>query len=207
MRPVRECFLVGLAVMGLAAFGLFHQAQAESCFDHDLFRWDREVNYRRALASETLAPKRATIGGRTFSTGQTDAILERALGPKCDVAEDWSERDAEHQCEYLRSLGASNSNSMHYYILEEQNRRHLAGWFRVCQWKLPGVGTLRAFLHRRASSGPAEVYLLQLVVSPIPEREVSYSKGSSLRVVRAGPPRVEWDVQRNFITIGSHDHD
>ena len=191
MRPVRECFLVGLAVMGLAAFGLFHQAQAGSCFDHDLFRWDREVNYRRALASETLAPKRATIGGRTFSTGQTDAILERALGPKYDVAEDWSERDAEHQCEYLRSLGASNSNSMHYYILEEQNRRRLAGWFRVCQWKLPGVGTLRAFLHRRASSGPAEVYLLQLVVSPIPEREVSYSKGSSLRVVRAGPPRVE----------------
>ena len=197
------CGCLGIAALAHGAVMPLRQAGAGSCFDRDLFSWDKEVDYRRALASGTLAPKRVVIRGRTVSTGLSEAALGRVLGPEFRVAENWSKRDAEQQCDYLRKLGLSNNNSMHYYILEEQNRRRLSGSFRVCEWTLTGVGTLRAFVHRPADSAVAHAYLLHLVMSPVPGETASYVKGPPVRLVRAGPPRVEWDVERNLVAIGA----
>ena len=198
-RRLGVAAVMGL-VIGLGTPG--QRASAESCFDHDLFSWDRDLDYRQALATETLLPQRVIVDGRTVSTGLSEAALERSLGTRYRVIEDWAARDAEQQCACLRSVGLSNSNSMYHYILEDRNVRRLSGSFRVCGWEIPGVGELRAFLHKPADSAVAHAYLLQLAMTPVAESTVSYARGSALRLIRSGPPRVEWDIPRNRVMIG-----
>ena len=70
MRAIASCCL-GMAALVLGAVVPPRPAAATSCFDHDLFRWDKEVDYRRALASGTLAPTRVMIRGKTASTRST----------------------------------------------------------------------------------------------------------------------------------------
>jgi hypothetical protein len=172
-----------------------------SCFDRDFASWEHSVDYRRALASETLAPDRVTVNGQAVSTALSEAALVKRLGSEYRVHEGWTARDAERQCQYLDSLARAHSNPMHYYILVDRLHERLSGSFRICEWTVRGVGRLRAFLHRPNESATARVWLLHLVMSPVPETSVAYTRSGSLHVVRRGPPKVEWDTARNRVVI------
>jgi len=47
----------------------------------------------------------------------------------------------------------------------------------------------------------AHVYFLQPAMTPVAESTMSYARGSALRLIRNGPPSVEWDIPRNRVMI------
>jgi hypothetical protein len=72
-----------------------------SCLERDLPDWEASVDYRTALASETLAPDRVTRDGQTIKTNLTETSVETALGRDFSIVEDWSQRGTEQQCAYV----------------------------------------------------------------------------------------------------------
>jgi len=161
------------------------------------------VDYREALAVETLAPDRVTIDTMQIRIGMAELKLVKLLGNTYVEHEKPEFRTKEKQWSYLHGLLQRNNNSMHYYILAElYYQKQLAGWFKVYTWHLEGVGELRSFLVSDKEEGPFRVYLLHLVLEPVAVDQVNYKMGvEGLHVVRKGVRLVEWDVDKNTVII------
>src|SRR5512147_349483 len=125
------------------------------------------VNYEQAFAAETLAPDSITINGKAVTTGMAKKTIEGLLGGAAIVVEDWRPRSDQEQCEYLLEVLRQHANSMHLYRLGDIKVKRMSGLFRVAEWQLADVGTLRAFFHKASDADPDRAYLFHLTLRPI----------------------------------------
>jgi hypothetical protein len=161
------------------------------------------VNYERAFAAETLAPDPITIDGKTVSTGMAEKTIDGLLGAAATAVEDWQQRSDQEQCDYLLEVLRRHANSMHLYKLGAIKHKRMSGLFRVAEWKLPGVGTLRAFLHKASAAGPDKAYLYHLTLVPVALDNVQRKRGKGTVLTKPGTPTVEWNVEANRIAIST----
>jgi hypothetical protein len=161
------------------------------------------LSYEKAFASDTLAPGSLVVKGRLVNTGGSEKAIATILGARPDSSSEWVSRTSDQQCEYLVGLLGEHPNPMHFYKLGDLNDRKMSGQFRVSEWKLEGVGTLRAYFHKASDSSPEQSYLYHLALVRVGSDEVHRKQGGGYVLFRNGPPRIEWDVDRNRIVIGS----
>jgi hypothetical protein len=161
------------------------------------------VNYEKAFVSETLAPDRILVNGKVVKPGMTESTLNGTLGLPSTVVEDWRQRTAQEQCEYLLELLRNHPNSMHLYKLGELKWKKMSGLFRVSEWQLPDIGTLRAFFYKPSALKSETSYLYHLTLLPTSVEKVQRKKGQNYVLIRIGASKIEWDVQTNRIVIAS----
>src|SRR5262245_37920782 len=135
------------------------------------------VNYEEALASQTLVPERILVHGKVLKPGMTESNLNAILGLTSTVVEDWRRRTDQEQCEYLLEVLRKHPNSMHLYKLGELKWKKMSGLFRVSEWQLPDVGTLRAFFYKPSAFETDTSYLYHLTLLPTPLDKVQRKKG------------------------------
>jgi hypothetical protein len=161
------------------------------------------VNYEKAFASETLAPDPISINGKVVTTGIAEKTLDGLLGVASTVVEDWQQRSDQEQCEYLLEVLRQHANTMHLYKLGVIKVKKMSGLFRVVQWELPGVGTLRAFLHKPSAAEPEAAYLYHLTLLPVPLDKVQRRKGKGYVLTKPGAPKIEWNTETNRLSIST----
>jgi hypothetical protein len=161
------------------------------------------VNYKKAFASETLAPDPISINGKVVTTGITEKTLDGVLGVASTVVEDWQQRSDQEQCDYLLELLRQHANTMHLYKLGVIKLKKLSGLFRVVKWQLAGVGTLGAFLHKRSAAEPEAAYLYHLTLLPVPLDKVKRKKGKGYVLTKPGTPKIEWNTETNRLSIST----
>jgi hypothetical protein len=159
------------------------------------------VNYERAFASETLVPDRIQTNGKVIKPGMTEREINNILGKASAVAEEQRQRSENEQCEYLLALLGQHPDSMHLYKLGELKWQKMAGYFRVSEWSLQSIGTLRIFFFK-PSEGASEIsYLHHLTLIPVPLDDVRRKKGHGYILTRRGSLPVEWNVENNTVRI------
>jgi hypothetical protein len=161
----------------------------------------QSVDYEKALASETLAPDRINVNGKVVRVGATEMYLIGALGTSSTVVEDWMQRTAPQQCEYVLDLLRNHPNSMHLYKLKKLQLDMMSGLFRVSEWELSGIGRLRAFFHKSPATNAEASYLYYLTLIPTAPGNVERSRGPGYVLTRKGAPIVKWDVRTNVVSI------
>jgi hypothetical protein len=161
------------------------------------------VNYEKAFASETLAPGTITVNGKPVTTGIAEKTIDGLLGVASTAVEDWQQRSEQEQCEYLLEVLRRHANTMHLYTLGDIKLKKLSGLFRVAEWTLPGVGTLRAFLHKPSAAESGKAYLYHLTLLPVAVDKVQRKKGKGYVLTKPGSPRIEWDIQTNRVSISA----
>jgi hypothetical protein len=159
------------------------------------------VNYEKAFAAETLAPDTITVNGKPVTIGIAEKAIDGVLGVPATVVEDWQHRNEQEQCDYLLDVLRRHANTMHLYTLGDIKLKKLSGLFRVAEWQLPGVGTLRAFLHKSSATEPEKAYLYHLTLLPVPVDKVQRKKGKGTILTKPGAPRIEWNIETNRISI------
>jgi hypothetical protein len=176
-------------------------SDADTLCWHDYPIPTTSVNYEKAFASETLAPDRISVDGRILPLGVTESSLNRVLGVPSTVVEDWQQRTDQQQCEYLLELLRNHPNSMHLYKLGQLKLKRMSGLFRVSEWRLPGVGGLRAFFYKPSTAKTEASYLYYLSLPPTSLDNVERKQGRGYVLIRTGTSKIKWDVQTNFISI------
>jgi len=159
------------------------------------------IDYQKAFAAETLAPDKIVVNGNVVDLGITEKSLEGILGLASTVAEDWQQRTDQQQCEYLLELLRKHPNSMHLYELGALKLKRMSGQFRVSEWQIPDVGTLRAFFHKPSAAQSEASYLYHLALLPTSLDKVVRKKDRGYVLIRRGPPEIRWDVRTNRISI------
>jgi hypothetical protein len=159
------------------------------------------VEYAKVFAGGTLAPDEISMNGRALGIAATQNLIEGALRSAPIVIEDWRQRTDQQQCEYLLGLLRQHPDSMQLYKLRKLQLAGMSGIFRVCEWKLPGIGALRVFFYKSSATETEKSYLYYLTLVPIAAGDVKRSKGSSYILTRRGPPEVAWNVRRNLISM------
>ena len=158
----------GLLVLTLELGQLALSSEPETLCWRDYPIPTASVNYEKAFASETLVPDRILVNGKVLKLGMTESNINGILGLSSTVVEDWQQRTDQEQCEYLLELLRKHPNSMHLYKLGELKWKKMSGLFRVSEWQLSDVGTLRAFFYKPSAAESETAYLyysnpLQLV--------------------------------------------
>jgi len=90
---------------------------------------------------------------------------------------------------------------MHLYKLADLKSKKMSGGFRVAEWQLPGVGTLRGFFWRQSDSAKDSAYLFYLNLLPTTETNVQRKQGGGYVLIRSGTPQIEWDVRANRVSV------
>jgi hypothetical protein len=160
------------------------------------------VNYEKAFAAETLAPDPIVINGKAITTGMAEKTIDNILGMAATVMQDWEQRDDQAQCDYLLDLLREHANSMHLYKLGNIKVKKMSGLFRVVEWQLPSVGTLRAFFHKSSAAEPEKAYLLHLALVPVALDKVQRRNQGAV-LTRPGSPRIEWNTEANRVRIST----
>lgn len=189
----------------LALFGYLDASIAQTSADRlcwkDFPIPTTAVDYKRALAEQTLNPQQILVDGQILKPGQSEAQVSRLLRTAPTHSADWEERTEQDQCEFLLTLLRAHPNSMHLYGLGDLKQRRMSGQFRTAEWQIMGVGRLSAYLHRRATTDPDQTYLFHLKLDPARADAVQQVRGRATVLIRPGPPRVQWDVDLNRVTI------
>jgi hypothetical protein len=162
------------------------------------------VNYEKAFVSETLVPDRILVNGKLVKPGMTESNLNDILSMTSTVVEDWRQRTDQEQCEYLLEVLRKHPNSMHLYKLGELKWKKMSGLFRVSEWQLPDVGTLRVFFYKPSALKAGVSYLYHLTLTPMPVDKVQRKKGQGYVLIRVGASKIEWNIETNRISIVSH---
>ena len=160
------------------------------------------TDYREVFANGTLFPDRVSWDSVSVRTGGTEASLAVCLPDSSEFSKSEEARTREQQWQFLRGLLHHNYTSMHYYILVPIcYYQQLAGRFKSYEWKLTGVGTIRVHLHASAEAEVFHVWLIELAMDSTGLENVRYAHPPDMVLVRDGEPRVEWDVDKNRVTI------
>jgi hypothetical protein len=157
------------------------------------------VNYEEAFASGTLAPESITINTKVLRLGMTESDLRQIVGLNSTEAEDWQERTAQQQCEYLLEILRKHPNSMHLYILGGLKLKRMSGLFRVSEWQLPRIGQLLVFFYKPYQTSVETAYLFHLTLLLATSGSVKHEKVEILKKV--GTPQITWDIATNRILI------
>jgi len=164
------------------------------------------VRYEQAFASETLAPDRISVNGKTVTLGLTEKNLNDLLRMTSTEVEDWRQRSDQEQCEYLLEVLRRHPNSMHLYKLGQIKLKKMSGLFRVAEWQLPDVGILRAFFHKPSADKPETAYLYHLTLLPVALDKVQRKSGQRYVLTKTGASKVEWDIETNRVSIATRAH-
>ena len=156
------------------------------------------VDYRQALASETLCPAVVILDGSRIAPGHNEASVIRKLGAPSRVPEPAHRRSREENVQYFRELMFKHPNTMHYYALLPLQESE--GWFKLVEWDSTPVGTIRAYLKADSASGPFLVQLLHVVLPPINPADVRSVPGQEMLLERQAPPGLTWNVSTNTIS-------
>jgi hypothetical protein len=95
---------------------------------------------------------------------------------------------------------------MHLYKLVALRLENMSGVFRISEWELPNVGTIKSFWFKPQPSGRELSYLYYFSPISIAPSDVERVKGEPYTLVRAGPPRVEWNIEKNRVSIAENRH-
>lgn len=163
------------------------------------------VDYRRALASETVCPDVVFLDGSRIATGHNEASLIRKLGEPSRIVEPSHQRSREQSVAYFRELMLRHPNTMHYYALLPLQGSE--GWFRVVEWDSTSVGIVRAYLIADSAVGPFRIQLLHVVLPPTDIAYVRYVPGQERLLERQAPPKLTWDVSTNTVTVARQSTD
>ena len=163
------------------------------------------VDYRQEFAAGTLLPDDISLDAHRIKLGMTPGALIVAFGKPTREIEAPERRSAQEQCQYLLRLLQKHPTSMQMYTLVPLRLRNMSGVFRVSEWALPNIGTIRSFWYL-PQTGREVSYLYYFSPVPIAPTKVERLKGEHLTFVRAGPPRMEWNVERNRVSMAENRH-
>jgi len=160
----------------------------------------KPVDYRQEFAGGSLLPSEIVLKAHVIKLGMTPGALVAVLGePTRQLAAE--SRSVPEQCEYLLQLLQEHPTSMHLYKLAALRLKYLAGEFRVSEWALPDVGTIKSFWYSPDHAGRELSYLYYFAPIAIAPGKVERLKGENNTLLRAGPPRMEWNIQSNRLSI------
>jgi hypothetical protein len=159
------------------------------------------VDYKRALALETLCPGLIVLEASRIATGHSEASLIRKLGTPSRVLEPNHSRSRDESLAYYRRLMLAHPNTMHYYALRSLQESAGRGWFKVVEWESTRVGKLRAYLDADTKRGPFRIQLLHIVLPPAKADAVGFIPGQSMVLERRTAPTLRWDVGTNAISV------
>ncbi|CAD6561234.1 hypothetical protein LMG28727_07368 [Paraburkholderia kirstenboschensis] len=160
------------------------------------------MHYELALATGPIVPDSVLIRGKLIRLGAAESRIADTLGQGATVVEDWQPRDVQQQCEYLLELLRLHPDSMHLYKLGELKMRKMSGWFRVLEWRLDRIGTLRAYTYRPAGARLDATYLYQFTLLSAAPGEIRRKPGGAYIMIKPRPPRIEWNIDTNRLSIG-----
>jgi len=196
--------LVGAAAPAAAAPAAPAPAAAAgpSCFTGDYPKLQLpKLDYRKAFAGSAIAPARILVGGRALTAGLSVAQIDAVLGGRSSVVSGWQPRGLEEQCRYTLEVLRRAPHSMNVYRWMDLRKRRLAGEFQIRVWRLGKLGSVRVFLHRRAGWDAARAWLFHVLLTPVPVASVPYRYKPGLHLVREGPPRIEWNLATDALTL------
>jgi hypothetical protein len=93
---------------------------------------------------------------------------------------------------------------MHLYKLVALRLQNMAGVFRVSEWELPNIGTIKSFWYKPPGSGRELSYLYYFSTLPIAPTNIELVKGEPYTLLRTGPPRMEWNIKKNRVSIAEN---
>ena len=156
------------------------------------------------VASGTLLPDRFNWDSLSLRTGMYETDFNSSIPDSTLVCEKPELRSREEHWKFIRELLWKNNYSMHYYILADiYYDKQLHGWFRKCEWSIDGIGKLIIYLHSEKEQEKYRVWLLQLVLDPVPPKSVKYTHAPGLSVIRLGEPEMHWDFDKNQVFVYS----
>ena len=160
------------------------------------------ASYDSLIAGGTTVPDRITIDSATIGIGTSETSLRKRLKRAPDTEDSSVSRTREKQWEYLQELQRANDNTMHFYTMYDiYYNQQLSGWFKTCEWKISGVGKIKAFLTSKSKAGAFHIWLLYLECDPTARDRISFKKGAEHTLVRNGERVVEWDITTNRMII------
>jgi len=177
------------------------RAEPGSCFagDYPKIRLP-PLDYRKAFARSAFSPAQIIIGRKKLWEGASPAQVSAVLGGQPVAVGKWQTRRAEEQCRYTVEILQQDPHSMNVYRWMDLRRKRLSGLFQVTEWRLGKLGRVRAFLHKRAEKDTPKAWLFQVVLPAVPVAEVPYRNGPR-RLVREGPPRIEWNLASDKLVL------
>jgi hypothetical protein len=197
-------FIIGLAVTIVAMLGINGYAQKSHGSVPKLHIFRDCVDYKNAIARETLAPDHIIVHNGRIDTGMSEKEIIDILGAEYKIIEKYNYRTKKQQREFLNLLLSSNDNSMHYYILAHVfYDLQLQGWFKIYEWQICDV-RIWAFLVLQLKCfkiGPPFVWLFHVTMTPTEENNVKYLKADSLILVRHGQCDIIWNASSNTLQI------
>ncbi len=162
------------------------------------------TNYKTILSKRTLLPDRITVDSTLLYTGMSETAITNRSGDTIETIGKPLHRTRAEQWQHIREILVRDNSSTNYYTLADvYYNKQLYGWFKRRDRRVEGVGVIRICLHADKENGPYHVWLLQILLDPIPDGQVQYKRGSGLILVRPGPPHVEWDINHNHVKITS----
>jgi hypothetical protein len=160
------------------------------------------ASYDSLIAGGTTVPDRITIDSVTIGMGTSEKNLRKRFTRAPDAEDSAVYRTRTEQWDYLQRLQRANDNTMHFYEIHGiYYEQQLSGWFKTCEWRIGGVGKIKAFLMSKSKAGAFHVWLLYLECDPIARDRISYKKGAEHTLVRNGERVVEWDITTNRMII------
>ena len=161
------------------------------------------ADYKQLFAGGTLLPDRVTWDTISIRVGMSETGLKSCLPDSGRFEMSTQARTRREQWAILREILAHANYSMHYYILAGiYYDQQLSGWFREYRWTLDGVGDLTVHLHSEDPDGGYRVWLIQLPLVPTGVENLTYQPPPGLVLVRSGDRPVEWNIDRNSLTLG-----
>jgi hypothetical protein len=164
----------------------------------------KPVDYRQEFAAGTLLPDMIVVDGRIIERGMSTEQLTAILGipAHSTVAQ---QRTANEQCEYLFKMLEDRPTSMHLYKLSVLGLERLSGFFGTLTWELTDIGTIRAFWRAESALSSQIVYMYHISPVPIVSSQARIMMNGTV-LSRVGQPRVDWDIERNQVTISGSAH-
>ena len=195
--------VASLALMLFGAAGMVTDISAAS--DEPTCRKDypvptKPVDYRQEFAGGSLLPSEISLNAHIIKLGMSPGALISVLGePTREFAAE--RRSAPEQCEYLVRLLQEHPTSMHLYKLAALRLKNLAGEFRVSEWELPNIGTIKSFWYAPGRAGRESSYLYYFSPIAMARDKVESLNGQENTLLRSGPPRIEWNIEKNRLSI------
>lgn len=201
MRRVTPLALILLGAAGAGMVTRVSMATDEPACEGDFPVPMEPVDYRQEFAAGTLLPDDISLDTHRIKLGMTPGALIAVFGKPTREIEAPERRSARQQCQYLLRLLQKHPTSMQMYTLVPLRLQNMAGVFRVSEWALPNVGTIKSFWYKQQQSGRELSYLYYFSPISIAPTNVERVKGEPNTLVRAGPPRMEWNIDKNRVSI------
>lgn len=158
----------------------------------------RGIDYRTELARGVVLPASLAIDDKALRTWMSVDEVEQQLGAATSTG-DSEQRTIDGQCAFLRTYLDAHTSALVLNTLTMVSQRRLAGLFGTSSWEIGHAGKLTAYWRSLGDGGKREVYLFELVPTPVEATSVITTDDGTLR--RNGPPVMLWETRTNRVSI------